>query len=146
MSSGQGRIGPGKLLLRDVAGAEWAGAREGVDDGDKSALFVVGAIAGRSISPRSNMIRRRGRMIRVITITSFALVLVGFLLGAISHVRAGRGGDTYRNVYGLEISYVSFLISLAVFLLVLAVALIFRWKDSRQLRRIGTKRLKIDDV
>jgi uncharacterized protein HemY len=92
------------------------------------------------------MIRRRGRIAKVIAVASFALVLVGLLLGAISHVRDGNGGDTYRNVYGLEISYVSFLISLAVFVLVLVAALLFRWRDLRLTRRIGTKRLKIDDV
>jgi hypothetical protein len=120
--------------------------KEGFNDWDKSASIDLGATASRQISPQTYMTRHRGRIARVITIASFALVFVGFLMGAISRIRVGGGGDTYRNVYGLEISYVSFLISLAVFLLILAVALIFRWKDSRQLRRIGTKRLKLDDV
>jgi hypothetical protein len=47
MSSRQGCIGRGKLLLRGVARGKEGCSQGGVDDWDKAALFVVGATASR---------------------------------------------------------------------------------------------------
>jgi hypothetical protein len=80
-------------------------------------------------------------------IATVCIGIIGLCVSAILHVTSGRGADTYQNVYGLAIHYTSVLITLAAFLVVLAVALIFRmwdriawWRLRNKIERGSTRR------
>jgi hypothetical protein len=75
-----------------------------------------------------------------------SLPLGAFVLRAILHVRRGEGADTYVNVYGMPIHWITPIVFLGVFILALLVALVWRWWDvswaSRARRQIMRSHLR----
>ena len=118
-------------------GAHRRWAKEGVDDLDKSASFGVGAAPRRSTSfVRRPMKRRHSVLLTVAVAVAAGLGMSGLLLRAIFEVSHGRGAETYRNVYGLQIHWVSAITTLIAVALALLVALVarvvLRWRDRRE--------------
>jgi hypothetical protein len=64
----------------------------------------------------------------------FAMVLI-----AIEKVRTGRGLDTYRTHWMVEFNWVGFLIFLAAIAVALAIGLLFRFKEWREIRKLQDK-------
>jgi hypothetical protein len=82
------------------------------------------------------MKRRHSVLLTVAVAVAAGLGMSGLLLRAIFEVSHGRGAETYRNVYGLQIHWVSAittLIAVAVALLVALLArVVLRWRDRRE--------------
>lgn len=73
---------------------------------------------------------------RVISIVGGTICFLQLALLAVREIAQHRGYETYRNIYGLQIIWVSFLITMASVGLVMAVALVasawVRWRDRRE--------------
>jgi hypothetical protein len=82
------------------------------------------------------MKRRHSVWVTVSVAVAAGLGMSGLLLRAIFEVSHDRGAETYRNVYGLQIHWVSAittLIAVALALLVALVARVFlRWRDRKE--------------
>ena len=61
------------------------------------------------------------------------------VLIAIEKVRTGRGLDTYRTHWMVEFNWVGFLIFLAAIAVALAIGLLFRFKEWREIRKLQAK-------
>ena len=58
---------------------------------------------------------------------------------AITQVLAGRGADTYRTVWFMDISYVGILVFCGAAAMALAVAVVANWKEERLWRDFERK-------
>jgi hypothetical protein len=80
------------------------------------------------------------RVAKVASVVGFALCLIQMVLIALDMVRQHRGYETYQNVYGLQISWVSFLIAMGFIVSVLLVAriasVLITWRERREERAL----------
>ena len=65
--------------------------------------------------------------------------ILAMVLIAIEKVRTGRGLDTYRTHWMVEFNWVGFLIFLAAIAVALAIGLLFRFKEWREIRKLQAK-------
>jgi hypothetical protein len=82
------------------------------------------------------MKRRHSVLLTVAVAVAAGFGISGLLLRAIFEVSHHRGAETYRNVYGLQIHWVTAITTLIAVALVLLVALVarvvLRWRDRRE--------------
>jgi len=93
-------------------------------------------------------VKRRHSVLVVVSVAVAAgLGISGQFLRAIFEVSHDRGAETYRNVYGLEIHWISVITTLIAValasLVALAIWVVFRWRDRREsdklLRQINSR-------
>jgi hypothetical protein len=98
------------------------------------------------------MKRRRSIFKNIVAPIIGAMAILPTVATAVRHVLEGRGAETYKNVYGLDLHYTSVLIVIAALILcVIAVYVaraIYFWREARvgefDIREVGASRLPID--
>jgi membrane protein implicated in regulation of membrane protease activity len=79
---------------------------------------------------------------RAARVLLISMAFASILGSAVFQVSRGHGADTYDNVYGMHIQWVSVLILAASLLLAYAAALAIRWWQQRDDRTIDRLRRK----
>jgi hypothetical protein len=78
---------------------------------------------------------RHGRKLRLAGIAVTAIVLGAFVLHALQRYLSGNGIETYRNARGALMNYAGAVVTVGVFVLCMAAALVARWWHHRQERK-----------
>jgi hypothetical protein len=83
----------------------------------------------------------KGKRIAIISVV-VTLGLAPIVLAALIQVARGHGADTYQNVYGMLIHWVTVLTLVAYLAIALLVGLVVRWwqlRDDRTMNRLIAK-------
>jgi hypothetical protein len=94
------------------------------------------SIANLSAAPIPLAMSRKYKIVRITMGTLGALALTTLLGDAILQMMRGKGADTYENVYGMQIHWITVLSLAAAVLVAFLVALAIRWWQKRDDRTI----------